>query len=76
MGTAQVEFQEELPEVTSPAQIFPHTFFPRFFRIPALFTYYSCSTSSTVVQVLWLPEVTEVHPKGFPWWPEVAQYSP
>jgi hypothetical protein len=55
--------------VTSPAQIFPHTFSPRFFRIPALFTYYSCSTStsSTVVQVLWLPEVTEVHPKGFPW---------
>ena len=71
MGTAQVEFQEELwggatgSDVTG--QIFPHTFFPRFFLIPALFTYYSCSTSSTVGQVLWLPEVTEVHPKGFPW---------
>ena len=37
-----------------------------------LFSYYSCSTSSTrvqVAQVPWLPEVTKGHvtPSGFPW---------
>jgi hypothetical protein len=39
-----------------------------FFRLPALFSYNSCSTSSTVVQVTWLPEVADGHvtPKGFP----------
>ena len=47
----------------------PRTIFPRFFRFAVLFSYDYCSTSSTVVQVPWLPEVTEgnVTPKEFPW---------
>ena len=48
-------------------RFFPIHFFRAFFRFPALFTYYCCSTSSTVVQVLWLPEVTQGNPKEFPW---------
>ena len=49
--------------------LFSRTFSHTFFRFPSLFSYYGCSTSSTsrststVVQVAWLPEVTE----GVPW---------
>jgi hypothetical protein len=47
--------------------LFSRTFSHTFFRFPSLFSYYGCSTSrstSTVVQVAWLPEVTEGGPLG------------
>ena len=78
MSTAQVTFAVERCGATGSHVMHAQPF-------PAFFSYYSSSTKcSTVVQVPWLPEVTEGHvtQKGIPLegcahaQPEVAQYPP